>query len=74
MAAATKVRDMQRERVVRSFAKRGDATEVPDLWQVQQDAYDRFLQYEIEPDSRAGQFGLEGLCARFSRSSRTTRR
>jgi len=59
--AATKVRDMERERVVRSFAKRGDATEVPDLWQVQQDAYERFLQFDKDPDSRDPNTGLESL-------------
>jgi len=59
--AATKVRDMVRERAVRSFAKRGDATEVPDLWQVQQDAYERFLQFDKEPDGRDPNIGLESL-------------
>ncbi|MGJ8636505.1 MAG: DNA-directed RNA polymerase subunit beta [Phycisphaerales bacterium] len=59
--AATKVRQMERERLVRSFAKRGDATEVPDLWQVQRDAYSRFLQVESNPEERVTKYGLESL-------------
>ena len=59
--AATKVRQMERERLVRSFAKRGDATEVPDLWQVQRDAYSRFLQVDSNPDEREIKHGLEAL-------------
>ena len=59
--AATKVRQMERERLVRSFAKRGDATEVPDLWQVQQAAYSRFLQVEENPEERETKYGLESL-------------
>jgi len=59
--AATKVRQMERERLVRSFAKRGDATEVPDLWQVQKAAYSRFLQVEIDPEKRESKYGLESL-------------
>ncbi|MBO6514039.1 MAG: DNA-directed RNA polymerase subunit beta, partial [Phycisphaerales bacterium] len=52
---------MERERLVRSFAKRGDATEVPDLWQVQRDAYSRFLQVDSNPDEREIKHGLEAL-------------
>jgi DNA-directed RNA polymerase subunit beta len=59
--AATKVRQMERVRNVRSFAKRGDATKVPDLWQVQEVAYERFLQTRKNPDERDGEFGLESL-------------
>jgi DNA-directed RNA polymerase subunit beta len=59
--AATKVRDMERTRSVRSFAKRGDATKIPDLWQVQEAAYERFLQFETNPDERNTEIGLESL-------------
>ena len=59
--AATKVRDMERTRSVRSFAKRGDATKIPDLWQVQEAAYERFLQVEKNPDERQIDIGLEAL-------------
>ena len=59
--AATKVRQMERERLVRSFAKRGDTTEVPDLWQVQKAAYSRFLQVESDPEERVAKYGLEAL-------------
>ncbi len=61
MAAATKVRPMERERVVRSFAKRGDTTKIPDLWQVQDRAYERFLQAGLNPDERDQKIGLESL-------------
>jgi DNA-directed RNA polymerase subunit beta len=52
---------MERERVVRSFAKRGDTTGIPDLWQVQDRAYERFLQVEKNPDERDPKIGLEAL-------------
>ncbi|MFG0246427.1 MAG: DNA-directed RNA polymerase subunit beta [Phycisphaerales bacterium JB052] len=59
--AATKVRDMERTRSVRSFAKRGDTTKIPDLWQVQEAAYERFLQIDKNPDERDPELGLEAL-------------
>ncbi|MBL4591552.1 MAG: DNA-directed RNA polymerase subunit beta, partial [Phycisphaerales bacterium] len=52
---------MERERVVRSFAKRGDTTKIPDLWQVQDRAYKRFLQAGLNPDERDPKMGLEAL-------------
>ena len=59
--AATKVREMERTRSVRSFAKRGDTTKIPDLWQVQEAAYERFLQLGKDPDERDPELGLEAL-------------
>ncbi|MHA7813460.1 MAG: DNA-directed RNA polymerase subunit beta [Phycisphaerales bacterium] len=59
--AATKVRGMERTRSVRSFAKRGDTTKIPDLWQVQEAAYERFLQLDKDPDERDPELGLEAL-------------
>jgi len=47
--------------IVRNFAKRGDAIPVPVLTQIQQDAYDRFLQRELKPDERDINIGLEAL-------------
>ncbi|MBX3315912.1 MAG: DNA-directed RNA polymerase subunit beta [Phycisphaeraceae bacterium] len=46
---------------VRNFAKRGDAINVPDLNQVQHDAYERFLQLARGPESRDIHMGLESL-------------
>ncbi|MBC23753.1 MAG: DNA-directed RNA polymerase subunit beta [Phycisphaerae bacterium] len=46
---------------VRNFSKRGDATPVPDLARVQQDAYERFLQLNKAYDKRDPKFGLESL-------------
>ncbi len=46
---------------VRNYAKRGDATPVPDLTVVQVDAYERFLQMEHAPDEREQRMGLESL-------------
>jgi len=48
-------------KVVRNFAKRGDAMTVPDLTTVQTDAYERFLQFEKGPDERNKNLGLESL-------------
>ncbi|RMH29296.1 MAG: DNA-directed RNA polymerase subunit beta [Planctomycetota bacterium] len=59
--AATKVRGMQRERTIRSFAKRGDGAGIPNLWAVQSGGYDRFLQINKDPDSRDPNLGLESL-------------
>lgn len=59
--AATKVRRMQRERTVRSFAKRGDGAGIPNMWDVQSGGYDRFLQIGVDPDSRDKNIGLESL-------------
>jgi DNA-directed RNA polymerase subunit beta len=46
---------------VRNFAKRGDAIDVPDLNQVQHDAYERFLQLARGPETRDIHMGLESL-------------
>ncbi len=46
---------------VRNFAKRGDAIDVPNLNQVQHDAYERFLQFTKGPETRDVQMGLESL-------------
>ncbi|MCC5822381.1 MAG: DNA-directed RNA polymerase subunit beta [Phycisphaerales bacterium] len=59
--AATKVRGMKRDRTVRSFAKRGDAARIPDLWEVQSGGYDRFLQPNLPAQERDPRFGLESL-------------
>ena len=59
--AATKVRGMQRDRTVRSFAKRGDAALIPNLWEVQSGGYDRFLQPNQTAETRDPRFGLESL-------------
>ena len=59
--AATTLRELNRERKLRSFAKRGDTAEVPDLTEVQRNAYDRFLQHGLVPESRDAEIGLEAL-------------
>ena len=46
---------------VRDFSKRGDALPIPNLVQVQQVAYERFLQEELAHDARDAHTGLEGL-------------
>jgi DNA-directed RNA polymerase subunit beta len=46
---------------IRSFTKRGDAVQVPDLTEVQTDAYERFLQLGVSPDERNPLIGLESL-------------
>ncbi len=46
---------------VRDFAKRGDAIPVPNLTEVQSDAYERFLQLDKGPHDRDTQMGLEAL-------------
>ncbi|HVL38383.1 MAG TPA: DNA-directed RNA polymerase subunit beta, partial [Fimbriimonadaceae bacterium] len=46
---------------VREYAKRGDALPIPNLIEVQQAAYERFLQHEADYDSRDKTMGLEGL-------------
>jgi len=50
-----------RERTVRSFVKRGDVMDIPNLTILQQAGYDRFLQVEQKADSRNTEFGLESL-------------
>jgi DNA-directed RNA polymerase subunit beta len=45
---------------VRDFSKRGDALPIPDLIDVQIDSYVRFLQKDVEPDTRKND-GLEAL-------------
>src|SRR5260221_5875317 len=49
-----------REREPRDFSKRGDALPVPNLINVQTQAYQRFLQKEVEPSKRKNE-GLEAL-------------
>jgi DNA-directed RNA polymerase subunit beta len=46
---------------VRNFAKRGDGMPIPDLTQVQTEAYERFLQLGASPEKRAPGCGLEAL-------------
>ncbi len=46
---------------VRNFAKRGDALPVPDLTEVQSDAYERFLQLGKAQEERDSTIGLEAL-------------
>ena len=48
------------QKTVRDFSKRGDAVSVPNLVEVQQAAYNRFLQGDVAHDKREP-FGLEGL-------------
>ena len=48
-------------RPVRTFAKRGDAIDIPDLTEVQRAGYDRFLQLHKAPEQRDVQLGLEAL-------------
>jgi len=48
-------------KTVRNYAKRGDALSVPNLVEVQQVAYDRFLQKEIDAEKRDVSIGLESL-------------
>lgn len=49
-----------RSRTLRNFAKIADAIEVPDLIEVQQKGYERFLQADVAPDQRED-IGLESL-------------
>src|SRR5258708_32265107 len=49
-----------REREPRDFSKRGDALPIPNLINVQTQAYQRFLQKEVEPSKRKNE-GLETL-------------
>ncbi len=46
---------------VRDFSKRGDAVPVPDLTQIQLNAYERYLQLAKGPHERDAHMGLEGL-------------
>ena len=46
---------------IRDYSKRGDALRVPDLTRVQQDAYKRFLQLDVDPEKRSKLIGLESL-------------
>ncbi len=48
-------------KTVRDFSKRGDAAPVPNLLEVQQSAYMRFLQLDKEYDKRDKTMGLEAL-------------
>ncbi|AQT69859.1 DNA-directed RNA polymerase subunit beta [Anaerohalosphaera lusitana] len=45
---------------VRNFGKIGDATDVPDLVEIQRASYSRFLQENVSPDDRTDS-GLEAL-------------
>lgn len=45
---------------IRDFSKRGDAMAVPNLIKVQQEAYHRFLQKDVDPSKRKDE-GLEAL-------------
>ncbi|XAL98596.1 DNA-directed RNA polymerase subunit beta [Phycisphaeraceae bacterium D3-23] len=46
---------------VRDYSKRGDALPIPNLVQVQQLAYERFIQLDKPHDQREARMGLEGL-------------
>ena len=46
---------------VRNYSKRGDALPIPNLVEVQQAAYERFLQLEKNFDERDEKIGLESL-------------
>ncbi len=46
---------------VRDFSKRGDAIAVPNLTEVQRDAYDRYLQLDKTLETRNPKIGLEAL-------------
>ncbi|MFI4860772.1 MAG: DNA-directed RNA polymerase subunit beta [Phycisphaerales bacterium JB063] len=46
---------------VRDYSKRGDALPIPNLVQVQQLAYERFIQLDKPHDQRDARMGLEGL-------------
>ena len=46
---------------VRDYSKRGDALPIPNLVQVQQAAYERFIQLDKEASERDQHMGLEGL-------------
>mgnify|MGYP003571157987 CR=1 FL=1 len=59
--ARTPVREGVQQRTVRNFSKRGDGADIPDLTQVQRDAYERFLQIGSEPTGRNKEIGLESL-------------
>ena len=48
-------------RNIRDFSKRGDAIPVPELTQVQQDAYSRFIQLDKPREERDPNIGLESL-------------
>ena len=48
-------------RTVRDYSKRGDAIPVPNLTRVQREAYDRFLQKDVEPESRKKHLGIQSL-------------
>ena len=46
---------------VRDYSKRGDASAIPNLVEVQEAAYNRFLQQEKAYDGRDPKVGLESL-------------
>ncbi len=50
-----------REKQIRNYAKRGDASEIPDLTRLQRDGYERFLQLTRSSEDRDTSFGLEAL-------------
>jgi DNA-directed RNA polymerase subunit beta len=49
------------QKTVRDYSKRGDALSIPNLVDVQQAAYERFLQRNLPHDKRDPHMGLEGL-------------
>ncbi len=49
------------EKTQRIFAKKGDAVSIPDLTKTQSDAYERFLQFQKNPEERDIHIGLESL-------------
>ncbi|MEL7472472.1 MAG: DNA-directed RNA polymerase subunit beta, partial [Planctomycetota bacterium] len=55
--AATSVRD----KAVRDYSKRGDASEIPNLTTLQSDGYERFLQLQRGTEERDKTIGLESL-------------
>ena len=48
-------------KTVRDYSKRGDALSIPNLVDVQQAAYERFLQQNLAFDKRDKNIGLESL-------------
>ena len=55
-----RVQDAHVAREPRDFSKRGDALPVPNLVEVQQESYQRFLQKEVAIEKRKND-GLESL-------------
>ncbi|MCI5043678.1 MAG: DNA-directed RNA polymerase subunit beta [Aquisalinus sp.] len=51
---------VEKKRIRKSFGRIGDATEMPNLIQVQKDSYEQFLQRFVEPEDRIRD-GLEAV-------------